>query len=578
MDTAHNNIKQKVGNYMLTGLVCLLFLSAIFEGIPPVFDSPRTSMILTAAYLIVLLCIVVSLFPIIKIKKIYPLDLLIILWFCALVISPTQNQLILWNQLSLISLYLILRITSLKMNFHVVYHALLFITVGLCLISYAQYFNIAESNNPYFKITGPYHNPAVLAMQLGLHLSVIIAVLFQTSNKYYQLSSILVILLVVPIVYFSNSRTTVIALSAVIVFLIMKKYQQYMRKVWVCCIVGILLLLLSIGLYLLKKDSANGRVLIWKVSVNMIKDKLLCGFGTDGFTASYMHYQAKYLNEKASDYERSLASNNQLAYNFPLLLLVKYGVGAGLIYLALLLVALFCPSKNKYSLIYRALFLTFLLMSFFSYPEKLHNYMLISIIIAVSLCCHEEEHNQISVKNSIPIKIFLLFIGGSIMCNIFFLHQSYHKLNQSISNHNTSAIQKNSELLPLAYNLKGNPMYLALLAKLQYESKEYWQAISTLKQWEKLYPINDLYILKGDCYKMLNQNDSAFIYYQYAHKMLPNRQKARYKQALLYFELGLIEEARKLALEILTEKVKHYGFETYKMHQNLNKLLENYNF
>ena len=44
----------------------------------------------------------------------------------------------------------------------------------------------------------------------------------------------------------------------------------------------------------MKKDSADGRLLVWICSMNMIKDNLLLGWGIGGFEAHYMDYQASY--------------------------------------------------------------------------------------------------------------------------------------------------------------------------------------------------------------------------------------------------------------------------------------------
>ena len=57
-------------------------------------------------------------------------------------------------------------------------------------------------------------------------------------------------------------------------------------------------LLASYGLYKYRPDSVDGRMLIGKVGLEMIKNKPLTGFGAGGFAANYMYYQARYLKEK----------------------------------------------------------------------------------------------------------------------------------------------------------------------------------------------------------------------------------------------------------------------------------------
>ena len=44
--------------------------------------------------------------------------------------------------------------------------------------------------------------------------------------------------------------------------------------------------------------------------------------------------------------------------------------------------------------------------------------------------------------------------------------------------------------------------------------------------------------------------------------------------ALMYYQQKRISEANRLANEVLTEKVKVYGFETYEMHRELRRIFE----
>ena len=50
-----------------------------------------------------------------------------------------------------------------------------------------------------------------------------------------------------------------------------------------------------------------------------------------------------------------------------------------------------------------------------------------------------------------------------------------------------------------------------------------------------------------------------------------SEQKARGRLAFLYKKMGKNGEAYELANILLTEKVKNYGFETFKLHSKLKK-------
>ena len=64
-------------------------------------------------------------------------------------------------------------------------------------------------------------------------------------------------------------------------------------------LVIVIISLASVGLYRMKKDSADGRRLIWNVTSKMIQDKPLFGHGTNGFQANYMEYQANFFGNRS---------------------------------------------------------------------------------------------------------------------------------------------------------------------------------------------------------------------------------------------------------------------------------------
>ena len=114
------------------------------------------------------------------------------------------------------------------------------------------------------------------------------------------------------------------------------------------------------------------------------------------------------------------------------------------------------------------------------------------------------------------------------------------------------------------------PYYCHTLYKSQRDSI----LLDKITYWEQLYPSTHTYILKGDALQRTDKIKEAETAYWAAHFMVPSRQKARYKLALMYYQQKRISEANRLANEVLTEKVKVYGFETYEMHRELRRIFE----
>jgi O-antigen ligase len=119
----------------------------------------------------------------------------------------------------------------------------------------------------------------------------------------------------------SNSRAawmgTILSI-AYLLFIIQKQNLVRLNikyKLTLILSFSILILSILIGLYKYKRASADGRLLIWQVSAQMVKDKPIWGFGIDGFKTNYMNYQADYFFDNTESSFASLAGNNQFVFN-----------------------------------------------------------------------------------------------------------------------------------------------------------------------------------------------------------------------------------------------------------------------
>jgi len=138
--------------------------------------------------------------------------------------------------------------------------------------------------------------------------------------KYLSLITIVLILLVLPA---TRSRAAWLGALAGCAFIVWHKYNLKLlfkrviifRNRTIITLLALLLIAGSVSLYFYKKDSADGRILIWQVTTTIIKDYPLLGVGQDLFKAHYMDYQADYFrNHPGSKYE-IVADDNQYAFN-----------------------------------------------------------------------------------------------------------------------------------------------------------------------------------------------------------------------------------------------------------------------
>ncbi len=111
-----------------------------------------------------------------------------------------------------------------------------------------------------------------------------------------------------------------------------KLFNSWAKKIIVSLTLIIIIIWGSYFIYNYKKDSADGRILIWKVTLQMIADNPIFGNGLNTFQSKYMHYQENYFKINKKSTFKYLADNNNYAFNEPLRLLSEQGlVGLSLI-------------------------------------------------------------------------------------------------------------------------------------------------------------------------------------------------------------------------------------------------------
>ncbi len=175
-----------------------------------------------------------------------------------------------------------------------------------------QVFGYLESYHSRFGITGSFFNPGPYSGFLAAIFPLVMA-LWQNAYcgkvessaigiiRFYMLTLIAgCILMILP---GGMSRTAWIAalLGCAVVFnLELKAYiagitQRRSHYKWIITFAGIPLVCAVLsGLYLIKKDSADGRFLIWKVSADAISQHFFFGGGLDSFSGDYGIAQARH--------------------------------------------------------------------------------------------------------------------------------------------------------------------------------------------------------------------------------------------------------------------------------------------
>ncbi|NDV81875.1 O-antigen ligase [Bacteroides sp. 51] len=490
-----------------------------------------------------------------------------------------------WKYGIIILLYLFIRLFAKTYKFSVLWGI---VVIGLmeAVIAFLQKIYVLDSNHTSFEITGTFTNPSQLAGLLCVCLTICVGLLFYYIDKRLRLFILILVVcagMMFIAILLSDSRASLLA-SIIGLISLCYLYNRYVRdfiknneKFISMKAVVLLVLIVSIwGLYQHKKDSADGRLFIWNNTIEMIKEKPILGYGTGGWVANYMYYQADYFKEYPDSDYRMLADDVAYPYNELLHLWVDQGIIGVSLIICLLYNLLFYKSSNKLNAILKCALVSFVVFSFFSYPTDTFGLMILLCVLMGSL------DSRIIFVYPIP-KVFFYSNFISVFLLIGFLSLwSYHIYEKTLSELFKPERQVRSEMkttfLDLNYtSFCNNPYVMDLYAQYSFKYYSSEKAERILQSAICLRPSSDLYCNIGDVYKAQKKYSVAEGCYQIAGHMIPARITPNYNLFILYVEQNDSINALKIGNAILCQATKVEGTKTLKMKANVMQFVESCN-
>ena len=318
--------------------------------------------------------------------------------------------------------------------------------------------------------------------------------------------------------------------------------------------------LLIIGSYWLKKDSADGRLLIWRCGLEMVKDAPWTGHGVGSFEAKYMDYQADYFKEYGSQNRYAmLADNVKQPFNEYLGVLINFGIVGLALLLGMVGALVYCyrqnPTLEKKIALYALLSIG--VFSFFSYPFTYPFTWMVTFLAVLMLTADYLKRIKIGTwgRNIIYSATVVSCFWGQIRLG---------ERTQSERSWQEASVlalcHSYDEALPYYVSLKhrfeDNPYFLYNYAAVLTETKEYGKALEVALECRKYWADYDLDLMIGENYQHLNKPKQAEIYYKNASMMCPSRFAPLNFLYDLYEETGEEQKALEVAKKVMETPVK----------------------
>jgi tetratricopeptide (TPR) repeat protein len=326
----------------------------------------------------------------------------------------------------------------------------------------------------------------------------------------------------------------------------MKKYAFSLACI---TLIGILFMIL----YNIKKDSSDGRLLVWKVSAKMIDERPM-GYGIGMFQKEYNLYQGKYFaSNNAKESEKKIADFVNMAYNDYIELGVETGVPGMIIFVSFYVILIYQAYRNK-NIRALSVITAFAIMSLVSFVYSTIQAWVVLIAYG-AYALNGGRFINISKLNSTVslVCICALFILFTKFCELTYSQLKLHKLEIAF---NKDATVDMSDIISIEPYIGTSEAYYHFRGRLQMSDKKYYEALRSFKKATLYTTDMRLFFSIFHCYDKLGKTSQGIRYIKSISNIVPQNLTSRNILLKWYDQSGNYQEALKTAFEMAGMQLK----------------------
>jgi tetratricopeptide (TPR) repeat protein len=410
-------------------------------------------------------------------------------------------------------------------------------------------------------------NSSIKAILYGVAFIFLISKFYRFKKlKFNKAAIILGLIVLLYLIIISNSRIVWFGILVIMYLLfIVKSYK--LKNIYKIAFTAIGLLI-GLCFFFYKLNSSLGRLLIYKINFQIIKDHWLYGTNKP-YNILFNHYQADYFskNINATITEKLLASNGFFVFNEWLNIFLHFGL-LGFVISIFLSIFLIINALRKIQIgkqvTAASIILFLLIVATVSYPFNFCIFQLIFIICTIQLM-HKvifkikwkfvffltyffliiffaKKEYELYKFNNIYNKIFTLFQTGYFNKSLEIYHQ--HNENSSFDG-------------PINFQI----------AKVHYQKNNIDSSLIYLSKAHEHYCTDDLHIFWGDCLLQQKRLHEALLHFQTAANIVPSKFGSKIKVLNVHLFLKDTANAIDVAKDIINfpEKIPSAKSKFYKL-------------
>jgi O-antigen polymerase len=472
-----------------------------------------------------------------------------------------------------IAIYTALRFAFFKIpttNFQLLPHLIFLSGIACLLWGYLQVAKVIPSPNPVFRATGPFLHPNTFCAFLSVCFPAGVWLLFQPKPRYLKIPAAFFCLGVLHLCLLLSSRAALIATVVATIAMVLM-WSGKRRKIAVIAS-ALLLFVVVAGSLLVKQNSSFGRMLIWKVSSDIVLEHPVAGVGFGNFKKAYNNVQADYFSVDRLDSEVLVATENYSSFNEFYSILIEEGVVGLLLFIAalyfLFVHKLKSISQMKQSNAARAIaqvsVVSILVTGLFNNPLTDPALLAFFIVVAAATTASSPS----TILSFRITSVYLIIVTFLLVCTGFLaLHRAFHfktwnKMKREVLYDSEMTAQYDA----LYTYFASNGFYLSDYAAIQVEAGQKEKAIITLERAITFLPSPEVYTQLGMLYSSLDEKKAEAMFIK-ASQIVPSKFRYRYYLLTFYKEHGEYTKARKIADQIVAMPVKIPSAEIEKVKQ-----------
>ncbi len=510
-------------------------------------------------------------------------------------------------------------------------------TLVMAVMGLLQLYGQIPSNHNLFSTTGPFNNPGPFSGWIVAALPAALAILLATGSegdkttekrqiymRWFLLTltgaTLFTALLVLPP---AGSRAAWLASVSGLLYVVWYypgslKPRDKIRgwpgslgrwqKMLLALLLASVIFTGGLGLYNLKRGSADGRVLIWKVTTGLIADRPLTGYGSEAFQSHYMSRQADWFEQgRGTSEQLVVAGSPQYPFNEFLHIWLKKGVVGVILLLVTLWFLLTAKCRENNALKpeeeseddrtdrepalplnervmltgIKGTLLAIVVFAQFSYPMDISSFILQVVVVTSLLAGSTSQVLSVSGAKRLYIALPLsLAITAGV---VFMVPQRIDYYNATVrwkEAHRIYSAQSydySADLYSELYEpLRHRGVFLQMYGKTLNMAGRYEESNEMLREADSYMSSQIISLTMGDNYRALGRIEDAGKAYRKAAWMVPNMIYPRYLLAQMYVEAGMYEKAVETAQEILGSNIKVETEATREIKNRMEEIIMEY--